>query len=112
MKERELQKQVIDYLKWALPPLSYVTAIPGGDGRMTRAIGWVSGTPDILVLVNGKRPVLIELKAPNGRKAIAQIASHVALRAAGCVAGFCYSIDHVEALLFEAGIPLKTRIAA
>ena len=54
MTERRLQSAVAGYLRAVLTAETFATAIPGGDGQMTTAPGYVSGTPDYLIVHNGK----------------------------------------------------------
>jgi hypothetical protein len=83
--ERAEQAALFDWLRVAAPPGLWFGAIPGGDGRETRAPGWVAGTPDVLVVWKG-RAVLIEMKrVARGRVAIAQHDCHAALCAAGAL---------------------------
>jgi len=104
--ERQLQRAVFDYLKRAMPADSFFSAIPGGDRQMTRAPGYVSGLPDLIIIHNGA-PIFIELKSATGRLSEAQKDVRDAIWRAG---GFIYvarSIDDVQAILTERGISLR-----
>ena len=104
--ERQLQRAVFAFLKRAMPAESFYSAIPGGDRQMTRAPGYVSGMPDVLIIHNG-RPLFIELKAPKGRLSEAQKDVNVALWRAGAETCLARSVEEVERLLRAQRIPLR-----
>lgn len=111
MKERQLQSAVAEFLGWALPDGCYFTSIPGGDGRATRAPGWRSGTPDLMILWRG-RAIFIELKAPAGRLSDAQKDAALAITFAGGLAYSARSVEEVEELLRALQIPLRGKVEA
>lgn len=109
--ERELQKAVSRLLAAILPPNSFYSALPGGDGRMTRTPGYVSGLPDYMVAWNGK-VILFELKAP-GRYAKAHQRDVIhRLHLAGVPTHVCRSIEGVEEALRLSGVPLRGSVKA
>lgn len=109
--ERALQAAVAEYLGWSLPPSVFWTAIPGGDGRETRAPGWRSGAPDILLIWRG-RAIGIELKTATGRQRAEQRAAELAWTLAGGVCTVCRSVPEVQAFLEVLGVPLRGRVSA
>lgn len=111
MSERQLQKSVCDYLSRALPYDVFWTAIPGGDRGVTLAPGYVSGTPDLLLIVDGS-PYFIELKTKTGRVSDSQVRTHMRLVDAGAKVSICRSVEEVERFLRAYHVPLKGRIAA
>lgn len=83
--ERAEQAALAQWLKVAAPAGLYWTAIPAGDGRMTRTPGYRSGTPDMLCIWKG-RPILIEMKRrKRGRTSDDQHDAHQAITLAGGV---------------------------
>jgi VRR-NUC domain-containing protein len=116
--EQILQRQVFEFLTVALSPPAWFTSIPaGGGGRVRGAIlkatGYKPGSPDILIVYNG-RAYFLELKAPKtGRVSPAQWETHHLLTAAGCPVATCRSLDEVMALFGPKGPwwPIPVRIA-
>ncbi len=106
MTERRLQSAVAQYLNAVLTPATWHTAIPGGDGKMTRAPGYVSGTPDYLV-VHGGRALFIELKTPRGRPSDAQVSAWHGIEDASGKVVLCRSVDDVRAALWRWGVPTR-----
>lgn len=104
--ERQLQRAVFAFLKRAMPAESFFSAIPGGDRQMTRAPGYVSGLPDVLIVHEGAAS-FIELKSESGRTTDAQIDVHEALARAGSFVTVCRSLPEVEKFLRFLGIPLR-----
>lgn len=106
--ERALQSAVAEYLTWALPAGSFFSALPGGDGKMTRAPGYVSGLPDLMVVVDG-RVYFIELKSQKGRASEAQKLVAPKILASGSYYRICRSINDVYEYLSFHGVQLKVR---
>lgn len=104
--ERQLQKAVFDFLKVAMPAESFFSALPGGDRQMTRAPGYVSGLPDILIIHEGQ-PIFVELKSEKGRLSEAQKDVREAIWRAGGYTYVARSIADVEDILNERGIVLR-----
>ncbi len=107
--ERKLQALVSKYLSMALPHDAFFTAIPGGDRQMTRTPGYRSGTPDMLVIHQGK-PLFIELKSLRGKTSATQNQVGEELVDAGADSCVCRSLEHVEEYLRNWGIPLRASI--
>jgi hypothetical protein len=106
VRERDLQKDVAEWLRWVLPPDVYWTAIPGGDRHMTRAPGYRSGAPDLLFIILG-RACLIELKTRSGRVQPCQHEARDAIIRAGGWHAVCRSIEDVEGTLRAWGVNLR-----
>jgi hypothetical protein len=99
VSERSFQKAACEYLTMALRPYGgWVGAIPGGDGKMTLAPGYVAGSPDVLVVLRG-RPILIELKAPKGTVKKHQKGVHADLTRAGATVYVARSIEDLEEIV-------------
>ena len=114
--ERQLQAAVAQYLKAALPADAFFSALPGGDGRMTRAPGYRAGLPDLMVFWNtgaaDPRLVFFELKSKVGRLSREQLECHNAMRIADAFVYTVKSIAEVESWLRYCGIPLRAAVAA
>jgi len=110
--EQALQRQVANYLAWALCPPAWFTAIPsGGGGEMRgmilKGMGLKAGVPDLLLL-HQSRSLWIELKSPRGALSEAQRRCHEAINNAGCrPVVVCRSLDDVQAALAFWGIPTR-----
>lgn len=115
--EDALQKQVIEYLRLALPD-AVIWATPNqagtrtvGETRRLKGMGVLAGFPDICIL---HETVLtcIELKAPGRSLSDVQKELHPKLRAAGAIVHTCKSLEQVQAILELEGFQLKARAAA
>lgn len=105
LKERDLHKQVCDYLSVALDGLAWFSTFPSdGAGRRGR-IGLKRGVPDILVI--DKRACWIELKTARGKETAEQRLCHDELRLAGCPVAVCRSLEEVEAVLQRWGVAMR-----
>ena len=109
ISEKSLQASVVKYLRAAMPHDAMCLTIPGGDRGQTRAPGYVSGTPDLLIIYRGKAH-FIELKTATGRISPEQkeLASRVAV--CGSPTLFCRNLDDVSLALVAWGIPTKGRL--
>jgi hypothetical protein len=109
--ERALQAEIAEALALALPADCYWTAIPGGDGRETRAPGYRSGTPDLIFVYRGKI-LFVELKRPRGGRASdAQREAHQAIERAGGLVYMARSLDLVVSLIRdELQCPVNLRL--
>ena len=89
--EQQVQRAVIQHLAWRPRPGVWWTHIPLGglrskiEGAILRGLGTARGTPDLLIVADGKAHFL-ELKSAGGRATDAQRQCHEALRAAVAVA--------------------------
>ena len=109
--EQALQKQIAQFLDAALTGNAWYSTIPlGGGGRVRGAIlrgmGVKAGVPDMMIL-DGGRPVFLELKAPKGRLSVDQIVCHQALRRARCAVYVIRSLDEAIIALRECGVPMR-----
>lgn len=99
MTERDFQRSACQYLSLALRPYgAWVGAIPGGDGKMTLAPGYVRGSPDLLCILRG-RAVLIELKTKKGVVKKHQEAVHADLENAGADVFVARSMDDLVGIV-------------
>lgn len=108
--ERQIQAAIMKFLRLALPRDAWVGAIPGGDGRATRAPGYVAGTPDVLIVYRG-RAHFIEVKSAKGKLSIEQTIQGNAVRMAGAQWGVARSIVDAEWLCRIWRIPLRASAA-
>src|SRR5262245_11721224 len=102
--EQQLQRAVIEHLRWRARPGVWWTHIPLGglrskiEAAIMRGLGVTRGCPDLLIVLEG-RAHFLELKAPRGRVSAAQHECHKALRAAGATAAVANNIDEALELL-------------
>lgn len=87
MNERDIEAHLVKRVKAA-----------GGEVRKTKWIGRV-GAPDRRVMLPGRTPVWVELKAPGKKPEPHQIREHNRMRRLGELVEVIDSIDAVEALL-------------
>lgn len=112
--EQSIQRQVAQFLSWALPDDVWFSSIGhGGGGAIRGAIlkstGMKAGVPDILIVYRG-RPVFIELKTDKGVLSPAQKEVHIAITVAGGVVATCRSVDEVRDFLEVCGIKLQAKL--
>jgi hypothetical protein len=109
--ERAEQAALFAWLATAAPPGLWFGAIPGGDGRETRAPGYVAGTPDVLLVWQG-RPVFVEMKRRRGGVlSPEQILAHQHITLAGGVVIVAYGWEDAAAQL-RLLVPMRARVAA
>jgi hypothetical protein len=120
--EHDLHRWVASYLARALTPPVFWTSIDHGAGKLTRtaagnaqARGCKAGLPDILVfvpiaLVEASRVIGIELKAAKGQLSLPQISTQAELAAAGVRCHLARSLDDVERILEDEGVPMRAKI--
>lgn len=110
--EDDLQRAVIDALRWLLPEDADVKHVPNGGQRHSKAaarlvgLGVRAGHPDLDVVHKG-RLTCIELKAPGGVTSPVQRQRHQKLERCGVTVHVCRTLDEVLAVLREAGVPLR-----
>lgn len=104
--ERALQAAVAQFSAAALPDTVWWGCIPGGDGRATRAPGWRSGTPDWLVVYEG-RAIFFEFKAPKGITRVTQKDAAFQIHKAGALVHLVRSLEGYEEALRLSGVPLR-----
>ena len=118
--ERVLHMAVAAYLRVALMPPVYWSAVDAGAGKLTPAAagnakgrGVKAGLCDIFIFVprDGLTLVIgIELKKSRiGRLSDVQVTTHLALQAAGVRCHVARSVDEVEQILASHGVPLRAR---
>jgi hypothetical protein len=108
-RERNIQADVAQYLKFSLPEKSYFTAIPGGDGQATRAPGYRAGAPDIICITQGMI-FFIELKSLGGRLSNAQVDTRHDAEAAGIIYIVARSIADVAEAMLDRGVNLRAEL--
>lgn len=105
--EQVLQRQIAEYLALVLIPPAWWTTIPAGGGgeirgKILKGLGYRAGTPDMMIVANG-RVYFLELKSARGKLSPAQQATHTALLMAGSCVAVCRSLDNVRHLFSEHG---------
>jgi hypothetical protein len=114
--EQELQRNVIAHLQWRARRNVWWTHVPLGGARskieakILRGLGTTRGTPDLLIIANGKA-YFLELKNEHGRVSAAQHECHESLCAAGACVAVAYDIDEALARLTSWGL-LRPDISA
>jgi hypothetical protein len=112
-REAQLQRSVIAQLQWRARPGVWWTHIPLGglrskvEAAILRGLGTTCGTPDLLIVADGKAHFL-ELKSARSRVTSEQRACHGALRAAGATVAVATGVDAAIAQLKDWGL-LKGR---
>lgn len=115
--ERDVQKQVVDYLRLVLPSDAILFAVPNGGYRrrieaaILKGMGVVPGVADLILLYQGKG-FAIEMKTDKGRQSSAQNAWQDAWEAAGGQYALCRGIEDIDAILARWGVAVKRRRAA
>jgi hypothetical protein len=114
-KEQNIQKAIVDHLRWRAVPGAFAFHVPNGgwrsaiEARIFKSLGVVAGVPD-LILIHAGRCYGLELKADNGRTTNVQRATHAAMRAAGARVATVYGIDEALAQLADWRL-LKGRVS-
>jgi hypothetical protein len=107
--EAQLQRSLVEHLRWCARPDVWFTHIPNGGWRskieaaIFKASGVQPGAPDLLVIRAGQ-PIFLELKARGRKLAPAQIDCHEALRHAGVTVETFDNIDAALAFLRRMGV--------
>ncbi len=112
--EQVLHASVAQYLSSILlPPAIYTTVPIGGGGAIRgailRGLGTMKGWPDIQIVHDGHL-FLVELKSAKGRLSPNQKLVHAALIAAGCKVAVVRSLDELDAVLRDWGVPLRGHV--
>jgi hypothetical protein len=116
-EEDDLQRSIVQFLRWALPTNAFYFHIPNGGQRHTKAaqrlvpLGVRAGVPDLCIVYAGS-PIFIELKAKTGALSAVQRQVIDKLRLCGAEVLICRSLSCVETALLELGVPLKASVAA
>lgn len=114
--EDDLQRAVMVFLDWSLPPDAVAFAVPNGGKRgkreaaRMRGMGVKAGIPDICVIHSG-RVAFIELKARRGVMSPAQKDMTRRLVYCRTAVFMCKSVDEVDEALRTVGVQLRTRLA-
>ena len=97
--EAALQRSVIQHLTWRARPGVWWTHLRSKiEAAILRGLGTARGTPDLLIVADGKAHFL-ELKSAGGRTTDAQRQCHEALRAAGAEVAVAHGMDEALAWL-------------
>ena len=117
-REQILQKSLVNWFRWVLPPEWKVASIPNGgasaSARITdHAMGMLAGMPDLFVLGPNGRVWFIEVKCPLdlfGRPSTlspAQRRVHNELKALDHVVTVVHSLEEAERFAAEQGLPIR-----
>jgi hypothetical protein len=104
--EQQIQRAIIDHLKWRGVPGVFAFAVPNGGWRSTveaaifKSLGVVAGIPDVLILHDGCCYAL-EIKSDRGRLTDVQRDAHGRMREAGACVAVVHGIDAALAQLAE-----------
>ena len=115
--EDDLQRQVVAFLRLALPADAVFYHPANGGQRHKKAaarmvgLGLVAGIPDLALICAG-RPIFVELKTPRGQLSVAQRSIHGKLRYCGADVLVCRSVEGVANALAELGVHLRGTVAA
>jgi hypothetical protein len=115
--EDDLQRSVVQFLRWSLPADAEYFAIPNGGKRHSKAAarlvgqGVRAGIPDLCV-VHRSRAIFIELKTAHGVLSTVQRQMRRKLEYAGCTVLVCKSVANVECGLRECGVHLRAGVMA
>lgn len=111
-EEEKLQRSVVRYLQWALPPDATFHSIPNEGQRHTKALqrlvgmGLRGGCPDLVVGYQG-RSIYFEFKAAHGTLSESQRQFQRKLIYCGFPVVTCRTPECVEESLREFGVPLR-----
>jgi hypothetical protein len=115
--EEDLQKTIVRFLGTALPPDSFMFAVPNQRGTrkkfemgILKALGVRAGTPDLVILHRG-RFFGLEVKAPQGgRLSDNQADAADAIVNAGGFYSVVRSVEEVERCLRGWGVILRATV--
>lgn len=112
-RELPVHTAVLGYLRTVLPDAIVFHPANQGHGRSARqggvlkAMGVVSGIPDLGVMLPGGRAIWFEVKAPKGRRSDTQFALHLRMESLGHHCATVSSIEEVRNTLRALGIPTR-----
>ena len=117
-REQTLQKSLVDWFRWVLPPEWMVASIPNGghsaSARITNhSMGMLAGMPDLFILGPEGRVWFIEVKCPldyEGRPSTlspAQRRVHNELKALDHVVTVVHSLEEAEAFAARERMPVR-----
>jgi hypothetical protein len=104
--EAQLQRAVIDHLRWRGAPGVFAFHVPNGGWRgpieaaIFKSLGVTAGVPDIIILCDG-RAFGLELKSAKGRLTDVQRETHRRMREAGAPVAVAHGIDEALGQLTE-----------
>jgi hypothetical protein len=107
--EAQLQRSLVDHLRWCARSDVWFTHIPNGgartaiEGAIFKSLGVRAGAPDLLLVRSGQA-LFIELKAPGRKLSLSQVECHEALRRAGAAVETTDNIDHALGFLRRHGV--------
>lgn len=116
-EEDDLQRQIVAYLRMALPDDATFFAILNGGKRHDKeaarmvGLGLRAGVPD-LEIIHAGRALFLELKAARGVLSEHQRQMHRKLAYCGCPVFLCRTLAEVESALRGAGVALRGSVAA
>jgi hypothetical protein len=115
--EDDLQRDIFQFLRVALPPNAIAYHVANGGLRSKRqaarlvGLGVVAGIPDIGIIWSGTA-CFIELKAGRGVVSAAQRETMKKLHYCGASVAVCRSVDEVDTFLRQVGMPLRAHRVA
>jgi len=107
--EQQLQRAVIEHLRWRGVPGLWWCHYPAGGFRSAieaaifKSLGTTAGVPDLLLVYRGQLYGL-EIKNDNGRLSDTQAATHDAMKRAGAAVETAYGLDQALAHLITWGL--------
>jgi len=102
--EAQLQRAVLDHLRWRGVQNLFVCHYPAGGWRspigaaILRSLGTVAGVPDLLIVHRGQLYGL-ELKSESGRLTDTQSSTHEDMKRAGALVATAYNVNAALAQL-------------
>lgn len=86
MRERDIERALVKRVK--------------EKAGEVRKVSWIGrrGAPDRLVMIQGRRPIWVELKAPGLDATPQQLREHTRMRLAGCNVVVINSLEAIDAL--------------
>jgi len=114
-REQRLQREIVQYLQLVLPDppegpvwtaVNPVPAKSRAAAGKSKAMGLRAGWPDLMFVWRGQ-VLPIEIKAPGGRAPQYQRGVHAQLAAAGAPVRLVRGVEDMQAVLRDAGVPLK-----
>ena len=113
--EAQLQRAILEHLRWRGVPGLFVSHYPAGGWRSSieaailKGLGVTPGVPDLLILHQGKLHAL-ELKSARGRLTTVQAETQHRMRVAGALAATAIGIDEALERLEAWGL-LRSNVA-
>jgi hypothetical protein len=107
--EAQLQRSLIEHLRWCARSDVWWTHLPNGgwrspvEGAIFKSLGVQAGSPDLLIIRAGA-PLFLEFKARGRKLSPTQIECHDALRRAGATVETADNIDAAIGFLKRLGV--------